>query len=260
VAELRQAGIPIPRIFIGECGIDVPDAAFPLDHHHRGWTEFVSADEYAAQLRWYAGELEQDEYVIGAAIFTVCNWDWMTFNVTQELAWKVAEIVAWEPPVMPPVTPPIPPVPPEETEHDIIDLVDKLKVRTPTKAIIHHSGGRQRPKNVRRHIQAIARHHVRRKGWPTIGYHAIIDADGHIYRTNMPQVASYHSGNTATNLTSYGICLLGDFRTYDPTPEQIDACRWLVGQLNVSEVLPHKAVVQTSCPGRWGRWGRRITG
>ena len=106
----------------------------------------------------------------------------------------------------------------------------------------------------------MARYHVRRKGWPTIGYYAIIDALGNIYRTNMPQVASYHSGDRATNLNSYGICLLGDFRTYDPTPAQLDACRWLVGELGVEEVLPHKAVVQTSCPGRWGRWEGRIRG
>ena len=101
---------------------------------------------------------------------------------------------------------------------------------------------------------------MQRKGWPVIGYHYIIDADGHIYRTNMPQVASYHSGDRDTNLESFGICLLGDFRTYDPTPAQLDSCRWLVGQLGVTEVLPHQAVVQTACPGRWGRWRREITG
>ena len=146
----------------------------------------------------------------------------------------------------------------DASEHDIIDMVDKLKVRNSTTAVVHHSGGRQRPVNVRRHIQAIARYHVQHNHWNVIGYHYVIDADGHVYRTNRPQTASYHSGNWATNLASYGICMLGDFRTYDPTPQQIDSCRWLVGQLNVSEVLPHKAVVSTSCPGRWARWGKAI--
>jgi len=262
VEALREKGIAIPRIFIGECGIDVPDPNFPLDHHHRGWTEWTDRAGYLEQLRWYAGELAQDDYIIGAAIFTVCNWDWVTFNVDRELAMGIADIVAWEPEVVPPVIPPVENgtvIVPSDT-HNIIDMVDKIKVRTPTKAIIHHSAGRHRPKKVRRHIQAIARYHVQHNHWNVIGYHYIIDADGNIYRTNRPQTASYHSGDWSTNLNSYGICMLGDFREYDPTPAQLDACRWLVKQLGVDEVLPHKAIVQTSCPGRWGRWGERITG
>jgi hypothetical protein len=258
VAELREAGIPIPKIFIGETGIDVPDPMFPLDHHHRGWREWTDQAGYLEQLKWYAGELAQDDYIIGAAVFSVCNWDWVTFNVDRELAMGIADIVAWEPEVVPPEPPP---EPPDITDTVIIDMVDKLKPRgKPTTAIIHHSAGRQRPKKVRRHIQAIARYHVQHNHWNVIGYHYIIDADGNIYRTNRPQTASYHSGKWDVNLNSYGICLLGDFRTYDPTPAQLDACRWLVGQLNVTTVLPHKAIVQTSCPGRWGRWGHRITG
>jgi len=260
VAEWQAAGVPIPRIFIGECGIDVPDPAFPLDHHHRGWTEWTDRAGYLDQLKWYAGELAQDEYIIGAAVFTTCNWDWVTFNVHRELAMGIADIVAWEPEVEPVVIPPIVPPIVVQPAHDIIDMVDKLQVRTPTKAVIHHSGGRQRPVNVRRHIQAIARYHVQHNHWNVIGYHYVIDADGNIYRVNLPQTASYHSGNWATNLDSYGICLLGDFRTYDPTPQQIDSCRWLVNQLDVVQVVPHKAVVQTVCPGRWGRWGKEITG
>jgi len=260
VAEWQAAGVPVPRIFMGEIGIDVPDESFPLDHHHRGWREWVKDENgqpypagYLEQLKWYAGELEKDDYIIGASIFTVCNWDWVTFSVDRELAMGIADIVAWEPEVIPPVIPPI-------VDHNIIDLLDQLKVRTPTKAVIHHSGGRQRPVNVLRHIQAIARYHVRHNHWNVIGYFAIIDADGNIYRVNLPQTASYHSGNWATNLESYGICLLGDFRTYDPTPEQIASCRWLVNQLDVVQVVPHKSVVQTVCPGRWARWGAQITG
>jgi len=271
VAEWREAGVPIPRIFIGECGIDVPDPNFPLDHHHRGWTEWTDRAGYLEQLKWYAGELAQDDYVIGASVFTVCNWDWVTFNVDRELAMGIADIVAWEPEVTPVIIPPIVPPVVVQPAHDIIDMVDKLKVRTPTRAVIHHSTGRQRPVNVRRHIQAIARYHVQHNHWNVIGYHYVIDADGHIYRTNRPQTASYHSGNWNTNLNSYGICMLGDFRTYDPTPQQLDACRWLVKQLGVTEVLPHKAVkrtledgrevpVKTACPGRWARWGEEITG
>ena len=201
--------------------------------------------------------MAQDDYIIGAAVFTVCNWDWITFNVSQNLAMRIADIVAWEPEV----TSPVENIPPGviSATYNVIDMVDRLKVRNSTKVIIHHSAGRQRPKKVRRHIRAIARYHVRHRGWPTIAYHYIIDADGNIYRTNRPQVASYHSGDRAVNLDSYGICMLGNFRTYDPTPAQLDACRWLVGQLGVEEVLPHKAIVQTSCPGRWHIWGERIT-
>ena len=34
-----------------------------------------------------------------------------------------------------------------------------------------------------------------------------------------------------------------------PTKEQMDSLRWLIGRLK-KEVLPHKAVVDTLCPGK----------
>lgn len=66
------------------------------------------------------------------------------------------------------------------------------------------------------------------------------------------------------NSTSFGICLIGDYddapgddvwRT--PNQLQIDAVRWLVHYLKVTKnwlndaavLQPHKAVVQTACPG-----------
>ena len=262
VAELQQAGVPVPRIFIGETGIDVPDPSFPLDHHHRGWTEFASVDEYAEQLRWYAGELEQDAYVIGAAIFTVCNWDWLTFNVTQELAWKLAGVVAWEPVVLPVV--------PEPPEVKVVRLVQKLPVNPDvpyltrpidgiTHTVIHHSGGRGDVANVKRHIKAIARYHIRKYDWPGIAYHFAVDQDGTLYQTTALTDVGYHSGKLMMNRRSVGVCLLGNFRKHDPPRRQLEAARQLCDWLGY-EVVPHQDIVPTICPGKWRRWGKEITG
>ncbi|GAG00165.1 unnamed protein product, partial [marine sediment metagenome] len=161
VEAWQKAGVPIPRIFAGECGIDVPDPTFPHDHHHRGWTEWTDGAGYLEQLRWYAGELAQDDYIIGAAVFTICNWDWVTFNVDRRLAMGIADIVAWEPEVVvPPVIPP-----------SIIDMAGKMPLNPDvpyrtrdltdiTHTVIHHSGMRKVPTRQRRYIRAIGRYHI----------------------------------------------------------------------------------------------------
>jgi len=201
-------------------------------------------------------------------VFTVCNWDWVTFRTDRELAMGIADIVAWELDIPDTVIPPVEngtDVIPSDT-HDIINIVDKLKVRAVTKAVIHHSGGRQRPAKVRRHIRAIARYHVRHKHWSCIGYDYIFDADGNIYHVNRDQIVNYHAGDWQTNLESLGFCFLG----MEPTPEQLDAMRWLIRRLGITEVIPHKAVkrtlkdgsevpVKTACPGQWGRWKDQLT-
>ncbi|WLR50015.1 peptidoglycan recognition family protein [Bacillus tianshenii] len=66
--------------------------------------------------------------------------------------------------------------------------------------------------------EAFARYHVRTHGWPGIAYHFVILKDGTIIWCHNPGVLSYHVGNS--NKQAIGICLVGDFRSEEPTDEQ----------------------------------------
>jgi hypothetical protein len=90
--------------------------------------------------------------------------------------------------------------------------------------------------------EAFARYHVTTNGWPGIGYTYVIGRDGTIYQCWNHTVVSYHVGNS--NKHALGICMVGDFRTQQPTAEQyaavLDLVRWLQGQLpNALNVLGH---------------------
>ncbi|MFC8689285.1 N-acetylmuramoyl-L-alanine amidase [Brevibacillus porteri] len=78
---------------------------------------------------------------------------------------------------------------------------------------------------------AFARYHVSTNGGPGIAYHFVIQKDGVIYWCNDPESISYHVGNS--NRHALGICLVGDFRTQQPTPEQLDAANRLIEHLQV---------------------------
>ncbi|MDQ6418663.1 peptidoglycan recognition family protein [Paenibacillus sp. LHD-117] len=81
--------------------------------------------------------------------------------------------------------------------------------------------------------EAFAGYHIRTNGWPGIGYHFVIGRDGTVYQCWDLTVVSYHVGNS--NKHAVGICMIGDFRSQQPTPEQyaaaLDLIRWLQGKL-----------------------------
>jgi chaperonin cofactor prefoldin len=143
----------------------------------------------------------------------------------------------------------------------IKDIVDALPKHSTSKydtrarskittLAIHHSaaGGDVLP-------QAVATYHVR-KGWPGIGYHFYITADGTIYQCNRLESVSYHSGYA--NTYSVGICLAGSFMNGATPPDnQMAAATHLVAHLTkelnirLENVKGHKELPQTStaCPG-----------
>ncbi|MED2894997.1 N-acetylmuramoyl-L-alanine amidase [Brevibacillus porteri] len=92
-------------------------------------------------------------------------------------------------------------------------------------AAVHHSA------TLSGSPEAFARYHVNTNGWPGIAYHYVIQKDGVIYWCNDPEAISYHVGNS--NRHALGICLVGDFRTQKPTPEQLDAANRLIQHLQV---------------------------
>ena len=60
------------QIVITETGID--GGAGPANRPQQGWSKFTDVAGYLASLRWYDGEMQKDDYVIGAAIFTMNGW------------------------------------------------------------------------------------------------------------------------------------------------------------------------------------------
>ena len=68
-------------ILITECGLDGGVAGQPREA--AGWRALCSEDVYLSQLAWYTGELEKDDYVLGAHIFHAGSADsgWDSFSV-----------------------------------------------------------------------------------------------------------------------------------------------------------------------------------
>lgn len=77
--------------------------------------------------------------------------------------------------------------------------------------------------------EAFANFHIDTNGWPGIAYTYVIQRDGTIYWCWDHTVVTYHVGNS--NKHSLGICMIGDFRTQKPTPEQYKAALELIRYL-----------------------------
>ena len=84
-----------------------------------------------------------------------------------------------------------------------------------TTIVIHHSLTKSGT------AKAFSNYHVQTNGWPGIGYHFVIEKDGDIVWCNDLEARSYHVGNS--NEFCVGICLVGDFRTQEPTDEQMES-------------------------------------
>ena len=82
-----------------------------------------------------------------------------------------------------------------------------------TTLIVHHSLTKSGT------AKAFSNYHVETNGWPGIGYHFVIEKDGDIVWCNSLETKSYHVGNS--NGFCVGICLVGDFRSEEPTEEQM---------------------------------------
>jgi hypothetical protein len=116
---------------------------------------------------------------------------------------------------------------------------------------------------------AVARYHVG-QGWPGVGYHVGVRGDGAgvaVALLNHPETRSYHA-HTLGNSHGLAVALAGDLRASDPTAEELDALRRVIGAVRraLGRALPvvaHCAVPgnDTDCPGpRLAAWLAEITG
>jgi|GEM_PF-593741 len=89
-----------------------------------------------------------------------------------------------------------------------------------------------------------------------VAYHFVISGDGVVHETRPVNEIGYHASNWYANLTSIGICLLGDFDNEDPSIAQWNALDNLVAKLRKKHNVPaanvkgHRAYSSKSCPGR----------
>lgn len=133
--------------------------------------------------------------------------------------------------------------------------------------IVHHSDtGPSNNDDPSKDVRAIYRYHAITQGWGDIGYNFLIDWRGVIYegRYGGPNVVGGHAYQY--NYGSIGICLIGDFQSKTPTPEQQDALVRLIAwhaatqDINplgdmffvdriIQPISGHRDVIQTDCPG-----------
>lgn len=86
-----------------------------------------------------------------------------------------------------------------------------------------------------------------------VGYHYVIEKDGEIRKAKEENEEGCHT--IGENLTSIGICLVGDFSKEDPTPEQelslgeleSELCRKY--KIPVTRIFPHRKFSATACCG-----------
>lgn len=114
----------------------------------------------------------------------------------------------------------------------------------PKRLIIHHTSdtGKTPERMNEVHIE---------NGWAGIGYHFYIRSDGTIYRGRPEEAIGAHAKKNNNN--SLGIALEGNFEKTSPTEAQMESLVKLsvdmIIKYNLSEVVGHRDVYDTLCPG-----------
>lgn len=144
----------------------------------------------------------------------------------------------------------------EEAAGKALPLKDpgSKKMKDINRIVIHHSATETGNAAVFRVLHRVV------NGWNDIGYHFVIgngslSGDGEIEEgRKLPFTGAHAKGG---NEDSIGICLVGNFNNYLPTPAQIDSLGFLLvklkGEYSISRdsVTLHRLVKgsSTECPG-----------
>ncbi len=110
-------------------------------------------------------------------------------------------------------------------------------------AFVHHTAGTNDygPLQAAAIVRGIEVYHVEGNGWNDIGYNALVDRFGTVYEGRYGGLERNVVGAHAKgfNTGSFGIAVLGDFRTADPPPAAVDALvRTLAWRLDLGHVDP----------------------
>jgi len=134
---IMAAGLTAVRFFVSESGIDDVNPR-PGPANAKGWRDFDNAEwtppivgDYADQLYWYAWQLSQDPYVLGAVDFGFGTADsaWNSFDLSQrpDMLARVTAAMLRLPVGSGGFTPPVPvpdPVPAPEPEVPVLSGID----------------------------------------------------------------------------------------------------------------------------------------
>lgn len=119
------------------------------------------------------------------------------------------------------------------------------KGNSPKRLIIHHSAT-DSPETP----EAIHKFHLQ-NGWSGIGYHFYIREDGTIYKGRDENIIGAHAKNA--NYNTLGICVEGNFEKEGLDEAQrnslIKLGTYLSLKYPIKDIIPHRDVVDTLCPG-----------
>lgn len=116
-----------------------------------------------------------------------------------------------------------------------------------TKIVCHH------PAHPSWTIHDIHNYHRDKLGWVGIGYNYFITFDGRIYEGRGRNVGAHAQGY---NTNTLGVCFQGNFDQQQMTDAQVKAGAWLIAQLikneglTINDVIGHRDINATSCPGK----------
>lgn len=102
----------------------------------------------------------------------------------------------------------------------------------------------------------------RAKGWQGIGYHYVIEGDGHIEIGRLEEIVGAHV--EGHNKDSIGICVVGDNTKPEQswTPKQVQVLYSLLVKLHnkypKAQLKGHRDFKPTECPGR-ADWRELLT-
>jgi N-acetyl-anhydromuramyl-L-alanine amidase AmpD len=132
--------------------------------------------------------------------------------------------------------------------------------------VLHHSGGtptasstdvtgEQRFEVIKKDQHA----HAVKQGWGenyVMDYHFVVGQTGVVFKGQPIEQVAFHCANYQTNLTSLGICFLGDFEITKPTDAQIKAGINKIAELvnyfgvAIDHIKKHNDFIATDCPGK----------
>lgn len=123
-------------------------------------------------------------------------------------------------------------------------------IKKVTKLVCHH------PAHKTWGIMDIHNYHKVTNGWSGIGYNYLILKDGRIQEGRGKNIGAHCKGYNDHTL---GICFQGNFDLEFMTDEQVKAGGWLIAKLirehglQINDVVGHKDLAATACPGKYFR-------
>ena len=128
-------------------------------------------------------------------------------------------------------------------------------------ATVHHTAGSNNYSQAEAAgiVRGIFKYHAETLGWGDIGYNALVDKFGNIYEGRFGgldnNVQGAHAGGF--NKGTWGISMMGDYSTAQPTPAMINAIGTMIGwRLHRAEVDPKATTSLTSQGFRTAKYAR----